>query len=394
MKQNKNKNTDQAPALIPKLRFKEFEGEWEDTKLGEIGNPLMYKRIFKEQTTSVSVNTIPFYKIGTFGREADAYISIELYNDFKSRYSFPNKGDILISASGTIGKLVVYDGSPAYFQDSNIVWLGNNEEFVLNRFLFYCYSIIKWQTSDGGVIQRLYNSDLKNIKFQFPKDKSEQQKIASFLSSLDVRIEAETQKLQALNRHKKGLMQNLFPAEGETTPKLRFKGFEGEWEEKEFNQLFKIGSGKDYKHLKRGEIPVFGSGGYMLSVNDFLYEGESVCIGRKGTIDKPIFLSGKFWTVDTLFYTHSFLNCTPKFIYMIFQNINWKDHNEAGGIPSLSKTTIGKITTFVPSILEQQKIAACLSSIDEIITAQGEKIEKLKQHKKGLMQQMFPNPEA
>jgi type I restriction enzyme, S subunit len=198
---------------VPKYRFKEFEkdGVWVERKLGQIGEPLMCKRIFKEQTTTNSNKGIPFYKIGTFGRQADAFISIELYEEFKRKYSFPNVGDILISASGTIGRLVVYDGLPAYFQDSNIVWLGNDEKLVINDFLYHCYSILKWQTSDGGVISRLYNSDLKNIGIKFPKGKIEQQKIAACLSSLDSLITAQSEKIEQLKMHKKGLMQGLFP---------------------------------------------------------------------------------------------------------------------------------------------------------------------------------------
>jgi type I restriction enzyme S subunit len=175
-------------------------------------------------------------------------------------------------------------------------------------------------------------------------------------------------------------------------PKLRFPDFvesEG-WTVKPFQNLFTIGSGRDYKHLSKGSIPVYGSGGYMLAVNDFLYDGESVCIGRKGTINNPMFLTGKFWTVDTLFYTHSFQQCLPEFIYAIFQNIEWLKHNEAGGVPSLSKTIIEKIQTAVPEIPEQQKLADCLRSLDELIAAQARKVEALKTHKKGLMQQLFP----
>jgi type I restriction enzyme S subunit len=175
-------------------------------------------------------------------------------------------------------------------------------------------------------------------------------------------------------------------------PKLRFSEFRGAevWYVKSFQKLFTIGSGRDYKHLSKGLVPVYGSGGYMLSVDDFLYEGESVCIGRKGTINNPMFLTGKFWTVDTLFYTHSFQQCLPKFIYAIFQNIEWLKHNEAGGVPSLSKRIIEKIQTAVPDIPEQQKIADCLGSLDELIAAQARKVEALKTHKKGLMQQLFP----
>ena len=175
-------------------------------------------------------------------------------------------------------------------------------------------------------------------------------------------------------------------------PKLRFPEFrdaEG-WVAKTFDELFTIGNGKDYKHLEAGDVPVYGSGGYMLSVNDYLHDGESVCIGRKGTIDNPMFLTGRFWTVDTLFYTHSFKDCLPKFIFAVFQQIDWLKHNEAGGVPSLSKTNIQKIQTTVPTPAEQQKIAECLSSVDELMAAQARKVDALKTHKKGLMQQLFP----
>ncbi|HEY8857591.1 MAG TPA: restriction endonuclease subunit S [Rugosibacter sp.] len=176
------------------------------------------------------------------------------------------------------------------------------------------------------------------------------------------------------------------------TPKLRFPEFRDSagWEIKPFAKLFSIGNGRDHKHLAPGDVPVYGSGGYMRSVDEYLYDGESVCIGRKGTINNPMFLTGKFWTVDTLFYTHSFNQCLPKFIFSIFQSIDWLKHNEAGGVPSLSKTNIEKIETAVPSLPEQQKIAECLSSMDELMATQARKLNALKTHKKWLMQQLFP----
>jgi type I restriction enzyme S subunit len=176
-------------------------------------------------------------------------------------------------------------------------------------------------------------------------------------------------------------------------PALRFKDDDGQefpkWEKKNISEILKIGSGKDYKKLASGDIPVYGTGGYMLSVNDYLYDGESVCIGRKGTIDKPVLLSGKFWTVDTLFYTHSFVASAPKFIYALFQNIDWKNYNEASGVPSLSKSTIEKIEVFMPSLPEQTKIANFLTAVDEKITLLTKKAELLSQYKKGVMQQIF-----
>lgn len=178
-----------------------------------------------------------------------------------------------------------------------------------------------------------------------------------------------------------------------TVPTLRFREFQNDarWIPYKIDHVCKIGNGRDYKHLSAGNIPVYGSGGYMTSVDKFLYDGESVCIGRKGTIDKPIFLTGKFWTVDTLFYTYAFHKCLPKFLYLIFQQINWYKYNEAGGVPSLLKTTIGNINIFIPNNEnEQKKIVDCFSSLDDLINAVADKIETLKEYKKGLMQQLFP----
>lgn len=178
-----------------------------------------------------------------------------------------------------------------------------------------------------------------------------------------------------------------------TVPTLWFREFQNDarWIPNKIDHVCKIGNGRDYKHLSAGNIPVYGSGGYMTSVDKFLYDGESVCIGRKGTIDKPIFLTGKFWTVDTLFYTYAFHKCLPKFLYLIFQQINWYKYNEAGGVPSLLKTTIGNINIFIPNNEnEQKKIVDCFSSLDDLINAVADKIETLKEYKKGLMQQLFP----
>lgn len=150
-------------------------------KMSEIGDICMCKRIMKDQTNNIG--GIPFYKIGTFGKVADAYISRELYEDYKSRFSFPIKGEILISTSGTIGRTVVYDGKDAYFQDSNIVWLHNDEAKVLNRYLYHYYQIIEWNV-EGGTIKRLYNNNLAKTKIAVPS-LSEQERIVSILDKFE-----------------------------------------------------------------------------------------------------------------------------------------------------------------------------------------------------------------
>lgn len=162
-----------------------------------------------------------------------------------------------------------------------------------------------------------------------------------------------------------------------------------DWEVTEIGTILTFGSGKDYKHLQNGEIPVYGTGGIMTYVNDFLYDGESVGIGRKGTIDKPVFLNGKFWTVDTLFFTHQFIDSIPKFIYYKFNLVKWKDFNEASGVPSLNKNTLEKIKISIPDLPEQTAIAAALSDADALINSLEKLIAKKRNIKQGAMQKLL-----
>lgn len=178
---------------------------WVNRKMGDLGEVKMCRRVFNSETKSLG--EVPFYKIGTFGKEPDAFISIRLYNEYRYRFSFPKKGDILISAAGTIGRTIRYDGSPAYFQDSNIVWIDNNEEVVSNDYLEYIFEIVKYDT-EGGTIQRLYNNILKNTKFSAPT-LPEQIAIATTLSDMDALI-AQTEKLIKKQKAiKQSMMQSL-----------------------------------------------------------------------------------------------------------------------------------------------------------------------------------------
>ncbi|MHC8467609.1 restriction endonuclease subunit S [Bacteroides hominis] len=161
------------------------------------------------------------------------------------------------------------------------------------------------------------------------------------------------------------------------------------WQPTTIGQVLTINSGKDYKHLKEGNIPVYGTGGYMLSVNDYLYDGESVCIGRKGTINKPIFLTGKFWTVDTLFYTSNFNSLLPRFGYYLFKTIDWLKYNEASGVPSLSKVSIEKIHISLPSLAIQNSICRLLDSIYDKLALEESVLNNHQTQKAFILQQMF-----
>ena len=145
----------------------------------------MCKRILKEETSESG--DIPFYKISTFGGIADAFISKDIFEKYRETYSYPKIGDILISAAGTLGKTVIFDGKPSYFQDSNIVWVDNDEKTVINSFLYYFYQTNPWIKTTGSTINRLYNNDIKNLEISFP-DLIKQQSIAAVLSALDKKI--------------------------------------------------------------------------------------------------------------------------------------------------------------------------------------------------------------
>ncbi|HPT46164.1 MAG TPA: restriction endonuclease subunit S, partial [Candidatus Rifleibacterium sp.] len=191
-KANTEKNLQNARAIFESYLcsvFKQSGEGWVEKTLGEIGKVSMCKRIFKEETLTTA--GIPFYKIGTFGKEPDSFIPARIYDEYKQNYPFPKKGDVLISASGTIGRRVKYDGKPAYFQDSNIVWIENDEKQVLNDYLYHFYGACEWNSTKGATISRLYNDNLRRIVITFPESFQEQRQI---VGQLDV-LTSETQRL-------------------------------------------------------------------------------------------------------------------------------------------------------------------------------------------------------
>ena len=191
---------------VPEIRFKGFADTWEQRKFGDYGTVSMCKRIFKNETSDSG--DIPFYKIGTFGGKADAFISNEKYEYYKSKFSYPNKGDILLSASGTIGRIVEYTGEKAYFQDSNIVWLNHNED-IKNVFLKVLYPTIKWDGIEGSTIKRLYNSNFLNTCINIPNT-LEQEKIGELFKNIDNLITLHQRELEKLNELKKSMLDKMF----------------------------------------------------------------------------------------------------------------------------------------------------------------------------------------
>lgn len=371
----------------PRLRFQGFTGEWKNKTLGDLGRVEMCRRIFKEQTQPSG--EIPFFKIGTFGQEPDAFISSELFEEYRQKYPYPKQGDILISAAGTIGRTVEFTGENAYFQDSNIVWLRFDESQITSTFLNITYQNIKWGL-EGSTIKRLYNSDLLSAEITVPS-LPEQTHLGLFFRHLDSQIAESRAVLEKSRQLKKAMLAKMFPANGEKIPKIRFKGFEGEWEEKKLGDVLSIKSGMSQKDIEvsDGIYPILATGGEIGRTNTALYDKESVLIGRKGTIDKPYYMNTPFWTVDTLFYSELKDNVDGKFLYFLFQCIEWRKLDTSTGVPSLTSTTIHEIQRYFPKKEEQAAIGNFFRKLDVTIALQSAEVEKLNQLKKGLLAAML-----
>ena len=214
-KANAEKNLQNARAIFEshlQSVFTQRGDGWLEMQLGEVGKVSMCKRIFKEETKPTG--DIPFYKIGTFGKIADSFIPNELYRQYRDNYPFPNRGDVLISAAGTIGRRVIYDGEHAYFQDSNIVWISNDQTLLLNHYLYHFYGACEWNSTRGATISRLYNDNLKRIVIPFPKSLYEQQRIAVQMDEISDQTsrlnDIYQQKIVAIDELKKSLLHRAF----------------------------------------------------------------------------------------------------------------------------------------------------------------------------------------
>ena len=196
----------QPKGNVPALRFPGFTDNWERVRLGNMCEVQMCKRIMASQTNpSVGV---PFYKIGTIGGVPDAYISYELFEEYKNKYNYPHKGEVLITCAGTVGKCLLYDGEDSYYQDSNIVWLRNNSTKLDNGFLFNILSNINWSRLNSTTIVRIYNDDLRNLQFHLPS-LEEQKKIVISLNAIDERIATQNKIIEKLQSLIKGLNDHI-----------------------------------------------------------------------------------------------------------------------------------------------------------------------------------------
>ena len=379
----------------PQLRFEGFTDDWEERKLGDVGDTFTgLTGKTKEDFGHGSAKFVTY--VNVFQNPIATLDQLDAV-EIDEKQNQVQKGDVFFTTSSETPEEV----------GMSSVWTYDTKNVYLNSFTFgyrprvsfdlnYMASMLRSPSIRKKItflaqgISRYNISKTKMLEIEIPAPNlSEQKKIGSFFKLLDDTIALHQRKLDLLKEQKKGYLQKMFPKNGAKVPELRFAGFADDWEERKFADFIDVKSGKDYKHLNSGSIPVYGTGGYMLSVDRALSDIDAIGIGRKGTIDKPYLLKAPFWTVDTLFYAVPKQNIDLQFSLSIFKKINWKKFDESTGVPSLSKTIINSVGASVPSYEEQQKIGSFFKQLDNTFTLHQRKLDLLKEQKKGFLQTMF-----
>ena len=383
--------------------------KWKDKKLGDVGKVCMCKRIFANQTSNTG--EVPFFKIGTFGKEADAYISKGIYEDYKQRFSYPQKGDVLISAAGTLGRAIVFEGKDAYFQDSNIVWLATDKELLCNEYLYHYYKVIKWGASEGSTIARLYNGIICNTHIALP-DVEEQKQIATVLSELDELMSLTEKQIAKKKAIKQGAMQELL------TGKKRLPGFSGDWIKSnigsciiekpsyginapavDFNgflpRYIRITDiSEDGRYCKDAQASVSAENvePFLLKTNDIVLARTGASVGKSYIYDEH---DGRLVYAGFLIkMSIDPQKADSRFIFGVLHTYDyWKwvaQTSMRSGQPGINGEEYASYEFRMPSDLKEQKaIADILTNMDNEIVTLGKKLIKYRQVKQGIMQQLL-----
>lgn len=396
---------------VPELRFPGFTGEWEEKKLGEIGTVIQGYG-FPDKYQGQKKGDLPFCKVGDISAAVDrGKITINSAANYVNYSLLPTLHAQPIPVGSTIfakiGEAIrsnkrLLTGVPCLI-DNNAAAI-KAKDTTCDNFMFYIMSQVNLANYSGGIVPSVNKSTIESINILLPPTLAEQQKIAECLSSLDEEIAAEAQKADALKDHKKGLMQQLFPAisneqlaMSNCVPKLRFPGFEGEWEEKKLGEVCHINRGV---RVTRNDLnnnwpyPVFQNTDSPLGFYDkFNVKANNPFVIIGGSAGLVGFSKTNFWAADDCAYFGDCDNVNSYFLYMtlLFHSLEIKNFIRGGNIPRIDRKSLEQLRVSIPPTLaEQQKIADCLSELDEMISAQQQKVEALKEHKKGLMQKLFP----
>ncbi len=387
--------------LVPQLRFPEFRraGDWKHDQIGNVASITKGKGVSKADITKGGV--IPCI------RYAELYTHYrEVIHEVVSRTNIPHEDlmlslaeDVIVPASGETRADIaraacVLPERVALGSDLNILrsdLYGPFFSYLLNSPLRHTIA----RMAQGDTVAHLYPKQLTQVWLAYPM-RLEQQKIADCLGSLDDLIAAEGRKLDALRQHKQGLMQQLFPRPGETVPQLRFPEFEDApgWRQATIGEFSPFSYGKslrkDIRNLA-GHIPVFGSNGHVGWHDKALTDGPTIIIGRKGTVGAVHYSPVPCWPIDTTFFVSGSDAELVRFKYYALNALGLAAMNTDSAVPGLNRKACQARELRIPPQFEQRVIADCLGSLDDLIAAEGRKLDALRQHKQGLMQKLFPS---
>lgn len=327
---------------------------------------------------------VPFYKIGTIGGKADAYISKDLFDEYKMKYSFPHKGEVMITCAGTVGKCIIYNGEDSYYQDSNIVWIDNPNEIISNDFLYHLLSKINWSHLNSTTIVRIYNDDLRNLKLYYPHH-DEQKKITHLFQLINERIATQNKIIEDLKKLKSAISLKMLHSDS--------------WEQFRIKDIAIIGRGRvissvEISQQKNPTYPVYSSQtsneGIMGYLDDYMFEGEYIS-----------------WTTDganagTVFYRNGKFNCTnvcgllklkkgfdTHFVSLVLAEATKKYVSVNLANPKLMNNTMGNIQIRLPKLEEQKRISIVFRRLHELLAIHNNLLTEYSKQKQYLLSQMF-----
>ena len=382
-------------AKVPAIRFAGFTDPWEQRKLSEVAtfggghtppmaNPDNYEDGYVLWVTSQDVKSNYLDRTTTQITEKGA----------KELTLYPAGSLVMVTRSGILRHTlpVAELRKPSTVNQDIRVILPQGEccgEWLLQFFISHNKELLLEFGKTGTTVESVDFGKIKDMLLYMPST-VEQQQIGDFFAKLDSLITLHQRKYDKLVILKKSMLEKMFPKDGESVPEIRFAGFTDPWEQRKFSEIVDVCSGRDYKHLDEGPIPVYGTGGYMTSVSEALsHNRDAIGIGRKGTIDKPYLLKAPFWTVDTLFYAIPKSDINLEFALCSFLNVDWKSKDESTGLPSLSKESINETVLSVPNVVEQKHLGNFFAGLDRLITLHQRKLELLQNIKKSLLDKMF-----
>ena len=339
----------------------------------------MCKRILASQTNTEG--SVPFYKIGTIGGTTDAYISKELFDDYKAKYNYPHKGEVMITCAGTVGKCVIYDGKDAYYQDSNIVWIDNPSQHINNGFLYHLLANVNWRKLNSTTIIRIYNDDLRNLKLSYPQIE-EQKKISRLLSLLDERIATQNKIIDKLQSLIKGIAQHCIRA--------LING----WEYVRLGDICKITTGKldANAQVENGKYPFFTCAERPFNIDSYAFDTEALLISGNGAnLGYINYYKGKFNAYQrTYVLDHFSVNIQyVKWALKVLLPQRIAIEKSSSNTPYIVLSTLADLKILIPNNSKQNQIADLMMSFERKLSTQLALSDLYNKQKQYLLHQMF-----